>query len=234
MLVRSFLQRGAGLLACPALFFLLATPLRSHDPITTKLTWTQEISRIVYKRCDGCHHEGGSAMSLTSYADARPWAKAIRDEVLSRRMPPWGAVKGIGEFVGDPSLSQQEIDMLVSWVEGGAPEGDLKLQPAQMPEFRTAATRTPRYARTLTVAGETTLSRSASLIAIRPKDLGDRGSLEAWATKPDGSVERLIWLTDYRKVWTRDYVLASPLRLPAGTKLHVAAKDAAAVFLLGS
>ena len=66
-----------------------------------------------------------------TYDEARPWAKAIRDEVLARRMPPWGAVKGVGEFRDDPSLSQIEIDMLVNWVEGGAPQGDeIYLPPA--------------------------------------------------------------------------------------------------------
>src|SRR4051812_25124782 len=70
-----------GLLAC--------APLCAHEPITTKLTWTREISRVIDKHCAGCHHQGGRAMSLTTYADARPWAKAIRDEVLNRRMPPW-------------------------------------------------------------------------------------------------------------------------------------------------
>ena len=63
-------------------------------------------------------------MSLTTYDEARPWAKAIRDEVAARRMPPWGAVAGIGDFAGDPSLSTPEIDLLIAWVEGGAPEGD--------------------------------------------------------------------------------------------------------------
>ena len=66
----------------------------------------------------------GAPIPLIAYDDARPWAKAIREEVLERRMPPWGAVKGFGEFRDDPSLSQPEIDMIVNWVEGGAPKGD--------------------------------------------------------------------------------------------------------------
>src|SRR4051812_11822963 len=78
---------------------LLAGISYAHEPITTKLTWTQEISRIFYKRCVSCHREGGaSPMSLATYDEARPWAKAIKEEVLERRMPPWGAVRGIGEF----------------------------------------------------------------------------------------------------------------------------------------
>ncbi|MGA2594944.1 MAG: cytochrome c, partial [Bryobacteraceae bacterium] len=121
------LQRAAANFSSPSvgLICLSLLPLAfAHDVISTKLLWTQEISRIVYQRCANCHREGGSAMSLMTYEEARPWAKAIRDEVISRRMPPWGAVKGVGEFRGDPSLSQIEIDMIVNWVEGGAPKGD--------------------------------------------------------------------------------------------------------------
>src|ERR1700752_2678642 len=104
---------------------LLAAPYAglSHDIITTKLTWNREISRVVYKRCAACHRDGGAAMSLMTYDDARPWAKAIRDQVVARSMPPWGAVKGVGSFQNDPSLTEIEIQMLVAWVEGGAPKG---------------------------------------------------------------------------------------------------------------
>ena len=56
----------------------------AHDVITTKLTWSAEISRIVFRRCMSCHREGGpTPMSLTTYETARPWAKAIRDQVLT-------------------------------------------------------------------------------------------------------------------------------------------------------
>src|SRR5580700_1105270 len=111
--------------------FAVAAAVLAHDPITTKLLWTQEISRIVYKHCASCHRQGASAMSLMTYEEARPWAKAIRDEVIARGMPPWGAVKGVGAFRDDPSLSQIEIDMIVNWVEGGAPQGDdVYLPPA--------------------------------------------------------------------------------------------------------
>jgi hypothetical protein len=217
-------RRGAGLLVCSAFFFIAETPLRSHDVITTKLTWNREISRLVYKRCAGCHHAGGAAMDLTSYEAARPWAKAVRDEVLTRRMPPWGAVKGVGDFAGDPSLSQPETDMFVAWVEGGAPEGEAADVPPQVPNFKSESPFLPRYTRTLNLTTDTTLDRPITVIALRPKDLADSGSLEAWAIARDGTVERLIWLNDYRKAWTRNYVLQNPLTLSAGTRLRVAAK----------
>src|SRR5580692_11963623 len=104
---------------------------QAHDIITTKITWTKEISRLVYKRCASCHREGGSAFSLLTYDEARPWAKAIKEEVLERRMPPWEAVKGFGEFRDDRGLTQEELETISSWVEGGAPEGDPKYLPRQ-------------------------------------------------------------------------------------------------------
>src|SRR5260370_42137389 len=97
----------ASRLACCGLL-LAAVRAPAHDPITTNLTWSKEISRVVYQHCAACHRPGGSAFSLMTYEDARPWAKAIRDEVLNRRMPPWDAVKGVGEFRDDPSLSLPE------------------------------------------------------------------------------------------------------------------------------
>lgn len=69
-------------------------------------------------------------MSLATYEEARPWAKAIKEEILEKRMPPWHAVKGYGEFRNAPALTQREIDLIVNWVEGGAPKGEDKDLPA--------------------------------------------------------------------------------------------------------
>src|SRR3954447_25853401 len=125
---------AASSLACCALF-LAALRAPAHEPITTNLTWSKEISRVVYQHCTTCHRPDGRAFSLMTYEDARPWAKAIRDEVLNRRMPPWDAVKGVGEFRDDPSLSLPEMDLIVGWVEGGAPEGKPEyLPPEPKPE----------------------------------------------------------------------------------------------------
>ncbi|HSO74322.1 MAG TPA: hypothetical protein VLU47_05745 [Blastocatellia bacterium] len=68
-------------------------------------------------------------MSLETYAEARPWAKAIKEELLEKRMPPWHAVRGYGEFRNAPAVTQREIDLIVNWVEGGAPKGDDKDLP---------------------------------------------------------------------------------------------------------
>ncbi len=63
-------------------------------------------------------------MSLTSFKDARPWARAVREAVVERAMPPWFADPNHGEFANDPRLSEQEIATVAAWVDGGAVEGD--------------------------------------------------------------------------------------------------------------
>ncbi len=71
-------------------------------------------------------------MSLASYEAARPWARAIKEEVLTRRMPKWQAARGYGDFSNDPSLSPFQIALVVAWADGGAPRGsdaDLKATP---------------------------------------------------------------------------------------------------------
>lgn len=187
----------------------------AHEPITTKLTWTQEISRIVYRRCVSCHREGGRApMSLVTYDEARPWAKAIRDEVLGRRMPPWGAMKGFGKFRDDPSLSDVEITWLVEWVEGGAPKGeDLFLPPA--PPAPPDPGPQPR-AKPLAVRNSLTLTQPVIAIGIEPLELAEGDSLRVVAQQPDGSIEPLLWVPRYRREQHRAYYFDKPVKLPRG------------------
>jgi hypothetical protein len=103
----------------------------AHEPITTKVTFNKEIARIFQKSCWGCHTEGKvkGDIPLTTYEEARPWAKAIKEEILEKRMPPYQAVKGYGSFQHDYLLPQREVELIVSWVEGGAPKGEAKHYP---------------------------------------------------------------------------------------------------------
>jgi len=212
-----------------------ATAAWAHEPITTNLTWTQEISRIIYKRCASCHHEGGTAFSLMTYDEARPWAKAVREEVLERRMPPWGAVEGVGAFRDNPSLTPLEIEMLVNWVEGGAPEGEAVYLPPR-PVFD-ANSQSKQAPRPLLIAESTApliLREPITVIAITARDMPEGSSMEVTAYKPDGEVEHLIWLRNYREEWTRTYWFRDPVRLPAGTRIVVDARaPGAAVISVG-
>lgn len=93
-------------------------------------TFHKDVEPVLQARCQGCHRAGEAApMSLLTYKDARPWAKAIKEAVLVRRMPPWFADSAHGEFANNRRLTDREIETLVSWVDGGAKEGDLKDAP---------------------------------------------------------------------------------------------------------
>jgi hypothetical protein len=98
-------------------------------------TFSKDVAPILYKTCVECHRPTAMApMSLLTYEDARPWARAIKQKVAARQMPPWGADPAIGRFSNDVSLTQAEIDTISAWVDGGAPEGNRAGLPAA-PKF---------------------------------------------------------------------------------------------------
>src|SRR6185503_19000937 len=95
------------------------------------ITFSKEIAPIFYQRCTTCHHPNDIApMSLITYRDARPWAKAIRDAVVTGKMPPWYADPHYGTFENNPGLTKGEIDKISAWVDQGAKEGNPKDLPA--------------------------------------------------------------------------------------------------------
>lgn len=213
----------------PAALAVLSHGLPAHDVITTKLTWSREISRLVYRRCASCHREGGAApMPLLTYAGARPWAKAIQEEVLERRMPPWGAVKGFGEFRDEMALTQEEIGLLAEWVDGGAPAGEPQYLP-DPPSFGPDAASPPGGPR-LTVDGERRLPRAVTIRGIRP--LAGAADARVVAQRPEGGLEPLIWLRGYKQEWARTFWLRRPLRLPAGSSVRIQPPGAARIELL--
>jgi hypothetical protein len=96
------------------------------------VTFSRDVAPILQKRCQVCHQPGSiGPMSLLTYKDARPWARAIKDRVVGRKMPPWPIDKtvGIQQFENDQSLSDAEIDVIARWVDAGAVEGN----PADLP-----------------------------------------------------------------------------------------------------
>jgi mono/diheme cytochrome c family protein len=121
--MRSQSAAGAGGVAMLLLVLAAARPA-ADDPIPTQVTFTREIRAILTARCASCHRTGGPApMPLTTYEDVRPWARAIKEQVLSRRMPMWHAARGYGAFANDPTLTPFEMALIVSWVDGGLPRG---------------------------------------------------------------------------------------------------------------
>jgi len=97
------------------------------------VTFAKDIAPILQQKCQECHHAGSMApMSLVTHEETRPWAKAIRERVITRQMPPWHnePTVGVQKFKNDMSLSQTQIDTIVRWVDSGAPLGDRKDMPA--------------------------------------------------------------------------------------------------------
>jgi hypothetical protein len=189
----------------------------AHDIITTPITWSREISRIIFTRCASCHREGGSAFSLTTYKEARPWVVAIREEILRRHMPPWGAVKGFGDFRNDQALTQEEIELIVNWSEGGVPEGEAKDLPRE-PKFEPPL-KVGKVKGEIVIKGTYTLPRKFTLDGIVPVT-ASRESMQIVAEFPDGSIEPLLWLQDYRPEFAHPFLLRKPLALPARTVIR--------------
>jgi len=200
-----------------------------HDVVTTSVTWNREISRIVFDRCASCHNEKGPAFSLMTYAEARPWAVAIKEEVLSRRMPPWGAVKGFGEFRDDKGLTQEQIGLITSWVEGGVPEGnpqDLPPKPKLTSPVKPGSKRNQ-----IAVSGEHTLRNPLRLAGLLPEKVPSGASLRIQAKLPDGTLVPLVWLYEYREQYKHVFLLRTVLTLPAGTVIQGVPQGASIILL---
>jgi hypothetical protein len=124
-----FLLAGGAILASLS---LSAGPLHAQSAANPSVTFTKDVAPILQKSCVVCHRLGSiGPMALTSYEEARPWARAIRQKVSAREMPPWYIDRrvGITKFKDDPSLTDKEIETIVKWVDSGAPKGN----PADMP-----------------------------------------------------------------------------------------------------
>ena len=114
----------------------MTTPaLRGHTR-TSDVTYLKDVAPILERRCVGCHANGGSTIALDTYEGARTAARALRESVLERRMPPWPAAPGFGDYRNDRSLTPIEIELLTSWADGRTPLGtigattSLSLSPA--------------------------------------------------------------------------------------------------------
>ena len=155
----------------------------------TPVTFNKDVLPILQKNCQACHRPGEIApMSFLSYNEARPWAKAMKVAVATKKMPPWFADPQYGHFANDRTLSAADTNTLAAWADNGAPEGDAKDKPAavafpegwnikpdmiiEMPkDFHVAATGTINYQNILVKANftEDTWVLAAEMRAGNPK-----------------------------------------------------------------
>src|SRR5499425_1877165 len=124
----------AGVVTLGAMFMAAAPALAADTP--AQVTFSKDVAPILQAKCQECHQPNSIApMSLISYQEVRPWAKAIRERVMTRQMPPWHIDRGVGvqKFKNDMSLTDEQVDTIVRWVDAGAPEGNPKDMPPPKP-----------------------------------------------------------------------------------------------------
>src|SRR5580700_4369413 len=115
MIVRSLILSG-----------LIASVAAAGD-----VTFNKDVLPILEKNCQTCHRRGEiGPMPLLTYEGVRPWAKSIKEAVLTQKMPPWFADPRYGHFMDDRRMSDADIHTLAAWVDAGAPEGDARDKPA--------------------------------------------------------------------------------------------------------
>ena len=120
---------SVGVLALAGLGLLTSEGLAQTDDL---VTYAKDVAPILQANCQLCHRPGSVApMSLQEYEEVRAFAPLIRERVVNRIMPPWHIDRtvGIQEFKNDISLTDEEIETIVRWVDGGTPLGD----PAELP-----------------------------------------------------------------------------------------------------
>jgi len=194
----------------------LSSLAAAHDIITTNLTFNRDVSRIFARHCLACHGEG-SSIPLATYTEARPWAVAIKEQVLGRTMPPWGAVKGFGDLSPDYGLSQEDILIIAAWVIGGAPQGDPQLLTKAAPPPVPAK---PALQDALTIETRINLKEPLRILGVRPLAEQTVDSSRVVARFSDGGVEPLVWLYHFDPKYSRTFTFRKPLVLPKGTVIE--------------
>jgi len=112
----------------------LCSTARADDPVSSLVRYNREIVRIFERKCIACHTDNNLSFPLDGYHDVRPWAQAIREEILERRMPPWPAATGVRPLVNELGLTTREIAIITAWIDGGTPRGEPGDLPPPKPQ----------------------------------------------------------------------------------------------------
>ena len=191
----------------------------AHNIGVTPVTWNREISRLVYNKCASCHRPGGTAFSMMTYLDVQPKLVEIKSAVLNRRMPPWGAIKGFGEFKNDQALTQEQIELIVDWIQNDAPRGNNRRALPAEPTFRRAPPASPS-APVKAVSGATTLEHPLVLDGLLPEKIASNQSIRITAALPSGADRAAGLAASVRRPLQASISLPEALRLPAGTVIQ--------------
>ncbi|HEX5474930.1 MAG TPA: hypothetical protein VFX12_09735 [Vicinamibacterales bacterium] len=213
---------------------MLGPGASAHTP-PTDVTYTRDIAPILQSRCAGCHRDGGfRPMPLENFQEARHWAKAMREDVLERRMPPWPAAAGFAEYENDRSLSPIEIELLTAWADGGTPLGT---PVGASPLNRTPSTEPLRFE----VPAGHPAKGYVERVIVQPHAARDRW-IRRWEFTPaaPGLIQQAILSVADRRLgsWVAaesavSFPSGSAFRLPAGApvtiELHYTKSDVAEI-----
>jgi mono/diheme cytochrome c family protein len=202
-----------------ALLWVSCVAVRAHDIGATPITWNREMSRLVYDRCASCHRPGGTAFSMMEYRDVQPRAVAIRDAVLSRRMPPWGAVKGFGAFRNDQALTQEQIELFTVWIANDLPRGNNRRALPKEPTF-TAPSPVVVPPNAMRLTADTALDRPLALDGLLPEHITPEQSVLIIAILPGGKMRPLVWLHGYDERTPHLFLYRDVVVLPTGTMIR--------------
>ncbi len=131
-------------------------------------------------------------------------------------MPPWGAVKGFGDFQNEQALTPEQFELITSWVEGGVRRVEKDLPPA--PKWDSESQ--PKVPQIGTIGGPFTLKHELKLGGLLPVAVPVKASLRITASFPDGRIEPLLWLENYKPQFGHAFMFRTPLMLPAGTVIN--------------
>ena len=167
-----------------------------------------------------------------TYPEVSPRLDEIQAAVLNRRMPPWGAVKGFGDFRNDHGLSQEEIELISEWIDSGARKGNNPNLLPRTPKFsKPAKFKKPKGA--VAANGPLTFDKPFVLDGLFFEQAPDKATARVVAEFPDGHLEPLLWLYEYKDTFQHPFLLRSPIELPVGTKILGIPSNSRLLFLPG-
>jgi len=167
------------------------------------------------------------------YPDVQPRAVAIKEAVLSRRMPPWGAVKGYGDFANDQGLSAEQLGLITDWVDSDTPRGSNPNVLQKEPKFeKESKAKDPKNG--VTASGEYTIHQATTIGGLLPQKIPSRSSIKVFAALPNGTIEPMIWFYEYTDAFKHLFTFRKPLNLPGGTVIHGIPENASILLIPGS
>ena len=179
------------------------------------VTFYKHVLPVIQKNCQGCHRPGEAApMAFMTYESTRPWAKAMKQAVLQKKMPPWFADPHVGKFTNDRSMAEADIQTLVSWADSGAPAGNPKDAPAPIAYAEGWTIGKPdkviEFPEPIPVAANGTIEYTYMIV---PTGLTEDKWVQMAEARPDKRAQVhhiLAFVRQPENKWFRDYPIGKP------------------------